>query len=143
MMLRKDLSDDEQVLVSMAEASIHQAVAPLTRIKIGSAILTDKDMYVGCNVESYISGLGICAERNALNHSMIHEGGQLKIMKIAVASLGNRLIRPCGACLQYISEFSSTDVKIIMVSSETVEVEANWLSVMIPYVYIPPINQFA
>jgi cytidine deaminase len=139
-MLRKDLSDDEQVLVSMAESSIEQAVAPLTRIKIGSTILTDKDMYVGCNVESYISGLGICAERNALNHAVIHEGGRLKIMKIAVASLGKRLIRPCGACLQYISEFSSTDVKIIMVNSETVEVEANWLSVMIPYVYIPPIN---
>ena len=41
--------------------------------RVGAAVLAkDGRIYEGCNVESWVSGLGICAERCAINHAVLH-----------------------------------------------------------------------
>lgn len=135
--LKADLSDDERALIQRTENVIERAHAPVTEIQVGSAVLTERGLYEGCNVESIVSGLGICAERNAINHAFIHEGSGVKILALAVAWNRRGLIRPCGACLQYLHEFSETDVKIIMAEKNSPSVVVGYLSEMLPYRYEP------
>ena len=41
--------------------------------RVGAAVLADDGkIYEGCNVESEVAGLGVCAERSAIDHSVIH-----------------------------------------------------------------------
>ncbi len=84
--------------------------------KVGAAVLAeDNKIYGGCNVESWVSGLGVCAERCAIHHAVLH--GNVKIKEIAVvADVKNEgEIKPCGACLQYIFDFAANpQIEILM-----------------------------
>ena len=133
--LKTNLSTEEQSLIQMAEDTIGRAHASFTKVQVGSAVLTEGGVYEGCNVESAISGLGICAERNAINHALLHEGPDLKIVALSVAWNRREIIRPCGACLQYLNEFSSNDVKIIMAERNGPTVMVGYLRKMLPYGY--------
>jgi len=76
-------------------------------VRIGAAVLAeDGQIYGGCNVDSWVSGLGICAERCAINHAISQ--GNRKIEEIAIVMDADSQCepRPCGACLQYIYDFS-------------------------------------
>lgn len=133
--LKASLSAEERSLVQMAEDVIGRAHSPFTKVQVGSAVLTEGGVYGGCNVESVISGLGICAERNAVNHAIIHEGSDLKIAVLSLAWNRRGIIRPCGACLQYLNEFSNKDVKIIMADQSGPTVVVGCLREMLPYRY--------
>ena len=133
--LKTSLSTEEQSLIQMAEDTIGRAHAPFTKVQVGSAVLTEGGAYEGCNIESVISGLGICAERNAINHALLHEGPDLKIVALSVAWNRREIIRPCGACLQYINEFSNNDVKIMMTEQNEPTVIVGYLRKMLPYGY--------
>jgi len=90
-------------------------------VKVGAAVLAENgQIYEGCNVESWISGLGICAERCAINHAVLH--GNRKIKEIAIITDANSRNepRPCGACLQYIYDFAENPkIKIVMAKAES------------------------
>jgi cytidine deaminase len=83
--------------------------------RVGAAVLAeDGQIYEGCNVESWVSGLGTCAERCAINHAVLH--GNRRIEEIAmvmdVDSQGEPSV--CGACLQYICDFAKNSrIKIV------------------------------
>ena len=89
-------------------------------VKVGASVLAENgQIYEGCNVESWVSGLGICAERNAINHAVLH--GNRKIEEIAIVmDIGSsNEPRPCGACLQYIYDFAeNSKVKVVMAKAE-------------------------
>jgi cytidine deaminase len=89
-------------------------------VKVGAAVLAENEqIYDGCNVESWVSGLGICAERNAINHAVLY--GNRKIQEIAIVMDidSNNEPRPCGACLQYIYDFAENlKVKVVMAKTE-------------------------
>lgn len=133
--LKTSLSTEEQSLMQRAEDAIGRAHAPFTEVQVGSAVLTADGVYEGCNVESAISGLGICAERNAINHAVLHEGPDLEIVALSVAWHRRERIRPCGACLQYLNEFSTNDVKILMAEPNGPTVMVGYLRKMLPYGY--------
>lgn len=102
----------ENALKAMENAHV------LWGFKVGAAVVAeDGKIYNGCNVESWVSGLGVCAERCAVDHAVLH--GNRKILGIAVVteaeSLGDP--EPCGACLQYIYDFSK-DFKIKIVTAK-------------------------
>ncbi len=108
--------------------------------KVGAAIIAeDSKIYSGCNVESWVSGVGICAERCAINHAVLH--GNRKVKKIAIVVDANSQCepRPCGACLQYIFDFSeNSKIEIVMAKErkdgilfETAKVKT--LEEMLPY----------
>lgn len=78
----------------------------------------DGQIYGGCNVDSWVSGLGICAERCAINHAISQ--GNWKIREIAIHGCRQQCEpRPCGACLQYIYDFAKNPkIKIFMAKTE-------------------------
>jgi cytidine deaminase len=88
--------------------------------KVGAAVLAENgQIYGGCNVESWVSGLGICAERNAINHAVLY--GNRKIDEIAIVmDIGSPSEpRPCGACLQYIYDFAKNfKIKVVMAKAK-------------------------
>ena len=133
--LKASISSEEQSLVQMAENVIGKSHTPFTEVQIGSAVLTEREIYEGCNVESAISGLGIYAERNAVNHAILHEGPDLKKVALSVAWNRREIIRLCGACLQYLNEFSDNDVKLIMVEKNDSTVMVSYLRGLLPYRY--------
>lgn len=73
---------------------------------IGAAVLTVADeIFGGCNIESVISGLGSCAEQNAINHAIIHGQNCFR----ALATFDKKQNLPCGVCLQYLLQFAQID----------------------------------
>jgi len=106
----------EQDLIRLSsEARLFKGRAFSFRSKhsIGAAVLTaSDDIFGGCNIESIISGLGSCAEQNAINHAVIHGQNCFR----ALATFDKKQNFPCGVCLQYLLQFSqidNTDIEII------------------------------
>jgi len=108
------------LLVKKAREGMKNAYCPRSKFPVGAAVLTKKgNVYQGGNIESVISGLGTCAERSAIDHAIAH--GEYVFKVIAVVSKNQQPVKPCGACLQYINEFSQIggkDVIILMVGSK-------------------------
>ena len=107
------------ILIAEAEKVLNNAYVPVSDYPVGAAILTDDDMiFQGCNTESVISGLGSCAERNAVSHAVAH--GKYRYKALAVASKDKKMIKPCGACLQVLHEMtqiSKKDIDIVFIDS--------------------------
>jgi len=113
------IGENEKKLLEAALKAMNNAYV-LWGFKVGAAVLAgDGEIYAGCNIESWISGLGICAERCAINHAVLH--GNRKIMEIAIVmdAKSHEEPRPCGACLQYIHDFSQNPkIKIVTAKAE-------------------------
>jgi len=118
-MFMAKLGETEKKLLEAALKALNNAHV-LWGFKVGAAVLAeDGQIYEGCNVESWVSGLGICAERCAINHAVLH--GNRKIVEIAVVTDADNKNepRPCGACLQCINDFAENpEIKIVMAKSE-------------------------
>ena len=65
---------DEKTLQEMskrAKAVSEKAYRPYSKFRVGAVVLTDDGrMFEGCNVENASYGLKICAERNAIFHTV-------------------------------------------------------------------------
>ena len=113
------IEEREKKLLQAALKAIDNAYV-LWGVKVGAAVFAENgQIYEGCNVESWVSGLGTCAERNAIDHAVLH--GNRKIEEIAIVmDIGSRNEpRPCGACLQYIYDFAENPkVKVVMAKAE-------------------------
>ncbi|MGQ9507213.1 MAG: cytidine deaminase [Candidatus Bathycorpusculaceae bacterium] len=113
------IKENEKRLLEAASKAIERAYV-LWGFKVGAAVLAEDDkIYEGCNVESWISGLGTCAERCAIDHAILH--GNRKIQEIAVVmdKENKNEPKPCGACLQYIHDFAKNpQIKIVMAKTE-------------------------
>lgn len=105
-----------EIMKIKAMKSMNNAFSVNSNHNIGACVLTsDGKYYEGCNVENSISGLGDCAERNAINHAVSH--GEYDFKSILVIHNGKEPIYPCGMCLQYMLEFSQVsrkDIEILM-----------------------------
>ena len=112
---------DEQrdQLITSAKLGMQNAYCPVSGFPVGAAVLTiDGAVYQGCNSESVISRMGVCAERSAIDHAVAC--GEYRYLAVAVTSRLETPISPCGMCLQYIAEFSQVadyDIEIIMLGS--------------------------
>jgi len=104
-------------LVIAAQEALKNASVPLSRFRVGAAVLTKSGrIFEGCNTESLIPVLGVCAERNAINHALIH--GETGFLAVAVVSDLHSPLLPCGACLQYIQEFARQEGRDILIIAE-------------------------
>ncbi|HYB68012.1 MAG TPA: cytidine deaminase [Candidatus Acidoferrales bacterium] len=135
------IGETERKLLEAASKGTENAYV-LWGFKVGAAVLAeDGQVYVGCNVESWVSGLGTCAERCAIDHAVLH--GNRRIMEIAIVTNEEKRAkpRPCGVCLQYIHDFAgNSKIKILMaqtergkIAPETVEVKT--LGELLPFPY--------
>jgi cytidine deaminase len=103
------MTDSE--LIGKAKRARLGAYAPYSRFKVGAALLTKNGkVYTGANVENSSFGLTVCAERAAVIKA-VNEGHR-DFIKIAVVTDKNPPVTPCGACRQFLAEFSK-DLKVI------------------------------
>ena len=92
-------------LIEKAYIAAESAYAPYSNFKVGAALLsTGGKIYTGANIENSSYGATVCAERVAL-FSAVHEG-EREFSALAVTAV------PCGICLQTLSEFCKSDMKI-------------------------------
>jgi len=118
-MIALKIGETERKLLDASLIALENAYV-LWGFKVGAAVLAeDGKVYEGCNVESWVSGLGTCAERCAINHSLLHGNRKINELAVVMNADSSNEPRPCGACLQYISDFSANpQINIVMAKAE-------------------------
>ncbi len=100
-------------VMDAARAASERAYAPYSNFLVGAAILTmGGAVYAGCNVENASYGLSICAERNAATAMASAEPEDRQIQLVAIYSPNVAPCFPCGACRQFLREFSCKEVLV-------------------------------
>jgi|SRR5271157_348788 len=131
----------ERKLLDASVGALNNAYT-LWGFKVGAAVLAeDGHVYEGCNIESWVSGLGTCAERCAINNALVHGNRKIQMVGLVFGEDSSDEPRPCGACLQYISDFSDDpNTKIVMARArkgkilvETVKTKK--LGELLPFAY--------
>ena len=95
---------DTELLAIAKKASLN-AYVPYSRFAVGAALeCEDGTVFTGCNVENAALGSTICAERTACVKAVSE--GQRSFRRIAVYADSENYCTPCGACRQFLVEFS-------------------------------------
>jgi len=93
----------------LEQAAIHvmrNAHAPYSNFRVGAAVLlTNGEIFSGCNVENASYGMSNCAERTAIFSAVAQLGPKIEIQAVAVVNDRGIPCSPCGACRQVIYEF--------------------------------------
>jgi cytidine deaminase len=93
-------------LEEVAAKAAKNAYAPYSNFRVGAAVLlTNGNIFSGCNVENASYGLTNCAERTAIFSAVAQLGPKIEIRAIAVSNDPGVACSPCGACRQVIYEF--------------------------------------
>src|SRR3954453_3896879 len=105
-MANEALSAKELELLDLARQVRENAYAPYSNFKVGAALVAaNGEVFTGCNVENSSYGMTICAERSALVQAI--SAGQRQFTMIAVvAGDDEKIVTPCGACRQFMAEFT-------------------------------------
>lgn len=116
-------------LLEYAAHAAENAYAPYSHFKVGAAVMfkeNPRKVYAGCNVENRSFGLTICAERNAVCSGIIDGCREIQAVAVAAINLEKTDFSPvpCGACLQFLAEFSTEHTKIILAGSESTKLYA-------------------
>lgn len=107
--------NSEEGLIRSAMKAKERAYAPYSKFRVGACILSSGKIYQGFNIENVSYSITICAERVAAINAILN--GALDFEKIVIASDGKEFPYPCGACLQFLSEFAQ-DMDVILVNGE-------------------------
>ncbi len=104
------MTPEQKQLLGVAEKAALNAYAPYSKFRVGAAVLTDKGVFIGANIENSSSNLGICAERVALSHARMHGAEIYTGLAVncidAVADGDIRTAMPCGGCRQWLAELA-------------------------------------
>lgn len=120
---------DTNALLTAAREVAKNAYAPYSNFTVGAALLTDKGVITGCNVENASYGLTICAERNAITTAVAQ--GAKHILALALAA--PKAVPPCGACLQVLAEFCGPELPITLAAlDESVPATSITLGALFP-----------
>jgi cytidine deaminase len=113
----------------LAVKALSKAYAPYSNFRVGAALLANGKVFAGFNIENASYSLTVCAERVAAVNAIV--GGCKDFEKIAVATEKESFIVPCGACLQFLAEFS--DNLEIILANEKGESEVTSLKKLFPF----------
>jgi len=105
-----ELPSDVQILMNKAVEARNQAYAPYSKFKVGAALLLENNQVIlGNNQENAAYPSGMCAERVAIwKAGSDYPGVKVKQLVITASSTNtkvDRLVGPCGACRQTLSEY--------------------------------------
>ncbi|MGE5233952.1 MAG: cytidine deaminase [Acidobacteriota bacterium] len=103
---------DWEALVTAASEARRHAYAPYSGFQVGAAVLADGDIHSGCNVENRSYGLALCAERLAVASAA--GAGARHLEALVVLAEAEPPARPCGPCLQVLTEFADPDLPILL-----------------------------
>lgn len=127
------LEDSETLdrLVQAALAARLRAHAPYSQFQVGAALLADDgDVFIGCNVENASFSLTLCAERVAAVTAIAQQKRRWRA--IAIASKSG--VSPCGACRQFLAEFSR-DLLVVCIDSQSGQRRVFKLSDLLPHAF--------
>ena len=129
------ISDDE--LLNIAKEASQINYAPYSKFNVGAcALFSSGKIYKGSNIENASYGLSLCAERNAISNGV--SNGETILKKIAIYSPNTKLCYPCGACRQWIMEFSKNNdneiVKVIL-EYENNKIKVFSIKELLPYCF--------
>ena len=116
----KDVKKVIAKLYERARSASEHAYSPYSGARVGACLEDEQgNVYSGCNVENASYGLTQCAERNALaaaiNAGMVPGSAHT----LVIYATGFKVLAPCGACRQVISELMADDATIISCHSDT------------------------
>lgn len=126
---------NKELLENAKEVS-KKAYCKYSNFPVGACALFESgNKYTGCNVENASYGLALCAERNALS-TAIANGENSKLTKIAIYSPKSPKCYPCGACRQWIKEFSIGYNTEIILEDETGNCCSYYINELLPHEFI-------
>lgn len=92
-------------LIAAAEAARAKAYAPYSGFTVGAALKTAAGrIFTGANVENVSYGLSLCAERVAIAKAVAEGEREFDVLVVATEGAGSASL--CGACRQFLAEFS-------------------------------------
>lgn len=108
----------EKELIEQALKARARAYAPYSKFAVGAALLAKSgNIYLGCNVESASFSPTCCAERVAFFNAVSNSEKEFSAIAMVGGNIDDKnlkLCSPCGVCRQVMSEFCSSDFKIIL-----------------------------
>ncbi|KJV91065.1 Cytidine deaminase [Mycoplasmopsis arginini] len=112
---------------------LNYSYAPFSKVKV-AALAIDKNgkEYYGVNCENAAYPSGLCAERSALFGSVAYGAEVGSFQEIHIISNLNKLLYPCGACLQVMSQFLDKNAKVILHSTDLLEEKSFLIKDLIP-----------
>lgn len=121
------------VLLEEARKAREKAIAPMSGVKVGAVLeCSDGTLIQGCNIESAIPILSVCAERAAILTALAQ--GRRDFKRLAVIADFKNPITPCGACRQFISEFAP-QVEIVIGNTKGAEKSFASVDELLPLSY--------
>ena len=95
----------DRELLSLAKLASENSYSPYSHFAVGAALeCSDGTVYTGCNIENAALGSTICAERTACCKAVSE--GHREFVRIAIMADSQDYCYPCGACRQFLAEFS-------------------------------------
>jgi cytidine deaminase len=102
---------DWNLLRDKAVQAAERAYAPYSRLRVGAAALVDdRRVVTGCNVENVSYGLGLCAECAVV--CGLHSTGGGRLIALVCVDADGSLLMPCGRCRQVLFEHGGPELLI-------------------------------
>jgi cytidine deaminase len=102
---------DWKLLRDKAIQAVRGAYAPYSKFPVGAAALVDDRRIIGgCNVENVSYGLGLCAECAVV--CVLHATGGGRLLALVCVDGAGALLMPCGRCRQVLLEHGGSDMLI-------------------------------
>jgi cytidine deaminase len=108
---------DEQLIEDAREARKH-AFAPYSEYPVGAALLTEKGVYKGANMEVSGRSTSIHAEMMAIFNAVYD--GATEFKRLAVSPKGQTGVAICGLCQHTVAQFTD-DIVILEDAGEEIE----------------------
>jgi cytidine deaminase len=87
------------------------AYAPYSGFRVGAAALVDdRRLVAGCNVENVSYGLGLCAECAVV--CALHSTGGGRLVALSCVGPDGEVLMPCGRCRQVLLEHGGPEMLI-------------------------------
>lgn len=121
-------------MLALAREAQKNAYAPYSHFFVGCCIKTaNGEFFSGANVENASYSLTICAERAAC--STMVNAGHRHITDILVIGNHDNICPPCGACRQFLAEFSQMDTEVHLCNDKGLERSLK-LSLLLPLAFM-------
>lgn len=122
---------DFKLLIEKAKEAAKTSYSPFSKFAVGAAVMmSNGQIYTGCNIENSSFGMTICAERCAIFKAVSE--GQKEILAVAIYSPNADDCYPCGACRQVMYEFQGENEIVVITEHENQPVP-RMLSDFLPY----------
>lgn len=110
---------DTEELIRTALEYRRRAYAPVSKFKVGAALLTKQGkIYGGCNIEDAAFSPSVCAERTAFYKAISEGEHEFEAIAIVGGPEDEETPKvecpPCGVCRQVMSEFCDGEFLIIL-----------------------------